>query len=135
MWQATKQPPHEDTLAPLGLEPWAFRLLAINSDQLIFETAELASALLYNSIAMLTGLVWAKCFWAAHSNLWRSSNPVDAAPEQLPFVVASSLRMSVCHAAERLWVEHSTILPRAMKTEQAETRCPSRIHGIAQPCI
>ena len=54
------------------------------------------------------------------------------APAQLPFVVVSSLQMSVSHAAQLHWIEHTLNLLHEIKIANAETPCPSRNCCIAQ---
>ena len=102
-WHERKQQSHEEPLVPCGLRPRAVRLLSVHSGQLSDETIELAKALLYNCVVVLTELRLRQMPCGARIPV-SGEAPIllSHAPAQLPCVVVSSLNMPLCCAAEFL---------------------------------
>ena len=99
-WQSRKRPYHEETVLQLVLEQLTLRLFVVHSDQLSYETVELAKPLLYNCVVMLTELRLRQLPCGV-----RIPIPCEAPilfsqiPATLRSVVVSSLSMPVYHAA------------------------------------
>ena len=111
------------TLAQRVVDPLTLRLLPVRSNQLSFENIEVAAALLYNSVAVLTELRLRQVPSVAHIQISVEDHILlSSAWAQLPFVVAASLDMSVCHAAEIRWIDHA--LKPLRETDTARRTTP-----------
>ena len=111
-WQARKHRCHEETFVPRGFEPLKLRLLAVHSNQLSDETIEVAKALLYDCVVLLTELRLRQVPCAARISISREAPiQVSHAPAQLHCVAVWSLNISVWYAAELRWIERTSNLP------------------------
>ena len=70
-----KHPSHGDTWVPRGLERRIARFSAVSTNQLSYETTELAASLLYHCAAMRTEFVFARCRGARAFQFLAKLNP------------------------------------------------------------
>ena len=97
-------------MVPRGLEPRTLRLLAVRSNQLSYETVDLAKPLEYKCVVLRAELRLRQVPCGARIRISR-----EALNPELPSVVVSSLNLPVCHAAELLLIENTVHLAQDSK--------------------